>query len=92
MDANVLDHELLNASLNPIAPWVDDPEVTDILVYGSRNVYIRRRGGGFEGVGAKWLTDDDRPSHGTTTQFPCSYLGREAARQEPRQYHHRSLL
>jgi pilus assembly protein CpaF len=59
MDACILDHELLIASLNPIAPWVDDPEVTDILVYGSRNVYVRRRGGGFEGVSAIWLTDED---------------------------------
>ncbi len=74
MDANVLDHELLNASLNPIAPWVDDPEVTDILVYGSRNVYIRRRGGGFEGVGAKWRTDDDLMTAAKT-------IGRHMGRQ-----------
>ena len=59
MDANALDNELLKLSLSPIAPWVDDPEVTDILVYGSRNVYVRRRGGGFEGVGASWLSDAD---------------------------------
>jgi Flp pilus assembly CpaF family ATPase len=54
MDANALDNELLKLSLSPIAPWVDDPEVTDILVYGSRNVYVRRRGGGFEGVADRW--------------------------------------
>jgi Flp pilus assembly CpaF family ATPase len=59
VDAQALDKELLKLSLSPIAAWLDDPEVTDILVYGSRNVYIRRRGSGFEGVGAAWLSDAD---------------------------------
>jgi hypothetical protein len=30
-----LDKELLKVSLGPIAPWLGDPAVTDILVYGS---------------------------------------------------------
>jgi len=59
MNAHALDNELLKLSLSPIAPWVDDPEVTDILVFGSRHVYVRRRGGGFEGVTASWFSDAD---------------------------------
>ena len=50
MNAQALDRELLKLSLSPIAAYLDDPEVTDILVYGSRHVYVRRRGTGFEGV------------------------------------------
>src|SRR5207249_10537794 len=52
VNAQALDRELLKLSLSPIAAYLDDPEVTDILVYGSRHVYVRRRGSGFEGVGA----------------------------------------
>jgi pilus assembly protein CpaF len=59
MNANTLDNELLKLSLSPIAPWVDDPEVTDILVLGSRDVFVRRRGGDFERVSACWLSDAD---------------------------------
>ncbi len=59
MSSNTLDFELLKLSLSPIAPWVDDPEVTDILVYGSRNVYVRWRGHRFERVEASWLSDAD---------------------------------
>ena len=43
MNAQTLDRELLKLSLSPIAAWLDDPDVTDILVYGSRRVYVRRR-------------------------------------------------
>jgi pilus assembly protein CpaF len=74
MDANALDNELLKLSLSPIAPWVDDPEVTDILVYGSQNVYVRRRGSGFEGVSASWLSDADLMTAAKT-------IGRQMARR-----------
>jgi hypothetical protein len=57
VNAHALDRELLKLSLSPIAPWVDDPEVTDILVYGSQHVYVRRRGGTFERVGVTWYSD-----------------------------------
>ena len=100
LNANALDNELLKLSLSPIAPWVDDPDVTDILVYGSQNVYVRRRGGAFEGVDAAWFSDADLMTAAKT-------IGRQMARrldsaiadpgcpsagQEPRQYHRRSLL
>ncbi|MBN1566807.1 MAG: CpaF family protein [Acidobacteria bacterium] len=74
MNAQTLDNELLKLSLSPIAPWVDDPEVTDILVYGSRNVHIRRRGGAFESVNACWFSDADLMTAAKT-------IGRQMARR-----------
>jgi Flp pilus assembly CpaF family ATPase len=59
VNAQAFDRQLLKLSLSPIAHWVDDPEVTDILVYGSRHVYVRRRGGTFERVGVTWYSDAD---------------------------------
>ncbi|MDR0841838.1 MAG: Flp pilus assembly complex ATPase component TadA [Acidobacteriota bacterium] len=56
---NAIDTELLKLSLSPVTRWMDDPEVTDILVYGSRHVYARRRGGGFKPVEASWQSDAD---------------------------------
>ncbi len=73
MNAQALDRELLKLSLSPIAPWLDDPEVSDILVYGSRHIYVRRRGGGFEGVSAAWLSDADLMTAAKT-------VGRQMAR------------
>lgn len=74
MNSQALDTELLKLSLSPIAAWLDDPEVTDILVYGSRHVYVRRRGSGFEGVGAAWLSDADLMTAAKT-------IGRQMARR-----------
>jgi pilus assembly protein CpaF len=74
MDAKALDKELLKLSLSPIAAWLEDPEVSDILVYGSRKVYVRRRGCGFEGVGASWLSDADLMTAAKT-------VGRQMARR-----------
>ena len=74
MKAHALDKELLKLSISPIAAWVDDPEVTDILVYGSRHVYVRRRGGAFEGVDAAWFSDADLMTAAKT-------IGRQMARR-----------
>jgi pilus assembly protein CpaF len=74
MNAQTLDNELLKLSLSPIAPWVDDPDVTDILVYGSRNVYVRRRGGAFESVNSFWHSDADLMTAAKT-------IGRQMARR-----------
>ncbi len=74
MDAQALDKELLKLSLSPIAAWLDDPEVSDILVYGSRHVYVRRRGSGFTGVSASWLSDADLMTAAKT-------VGRQMARR-----------
>jgi pilus assembly protein CpaF len=65
---------LLKLSLSPIAPWVDDPDVTDILVYGSQNVYVRRSGGAFESVSARWFSDADLMTAAKT-------IGRQMARR-----------
>jgi len=56
---NAIDIELLKLSLSPIARWLDAPDVTDILVCGSRHVYAKRRGGGFAPVAASWRSDAD---------------------------------
>ncbi|HYK89327.1 MAG TPA: ATPase, T2SS/T4P/T4SS family [Acidobacteriota bacterium] len=74
MNARALDKELLKLSLSPIAAWLDDPEVSDILVYGSRNVYVRRRGRGFESVSAAWFSDADLMTAAKT-------VGRQMARR-----------
>jgi pilus assembly protein CpaF len=74
MNSHALDTELLKLSLSPIARWLDDPDVTDILVYGSHHVYVRRRGSGFEGVSAAWLTDADLMTAAKT-------VGRQMARR-----------
>jgi pilus assembly protein CpaF len=58
-NANALDNELLKVSLSPIAELLDDPHVTDIMVYGSQHVYVRGRRSGFERVPVFWLSDED---------------------------------
>jgi pilus assembly protein CpaF len=72
--ANALDNELLKASLSPIGPLLDDPLVTDIMVYGSRRVYVRRQGFGFERVETSWLSDEDLMTAAKT-------IGRQMARR-----------
>ena len=78
--ANALDKELLKASLSPIGSLLDDPEVTDIMVLGSRQVYARRQGFGFDRVEVSWLSDEDLMTAAKT-------IGRQMARrldpQEP---------
>jgi len=74
MNAKALDKELLKVSLNPIACWLDDPAVTDILVYGSQHVYVRRNGTAFERVKASWLSDADLMTAAKT-------IGRHMARR-----------
>lgn len=71
---NAIDTELLKLSLSPITRWLDDREVTDILVYGSKHVYIRRRGGGFTPVEASWQSDADLMTAAKT-------IGRQMARR-----------
>ena len=80
MNAQALDRELLKLSLSPIAAYLDDPEVTDILVYGSRHVYVRRRGSGFEGVGAAWHSDADLM---TAAKTIGRQMGRRLDSREP---------
>ena len=38
----------LKALLGPIRPLLENPDVSDILVYGSKSIYAKRRGKGFE--------------------------------------------
>jgi pilus assembly protein CpaF len=45
--------------LQPLAGYLNDPEITDILIYGSRRVYARKRGCGFTLTGVTWQSDED---------------------------------
>ena len=45
--------------LQPLAGYLGDPETTDILIYGSKRVYARKRGYGFELTGVTWHSDAD---------------------------------
>lgn len=73
-NANALDKELLKVSLSPIAQLLDDPQVTDIMIYGSQHVYTRVRGSGFQRVEASWLSDEDLMTAAKT-------IGRQMARR-----------
>jgi len=58
MDAGI-NVKLLEATLNPIGSLLSDPEVTDILVYGRKDVFFRRRGSGFNRKeDAQWESDE----------------------------------
>src|SRR6059058_5947657 len=73
-NANALDKELLKVSLGPIAALLDDPQVTDIMVYGSQHVCVRRRGTAFKRVEASWFSDQDLMTAAKT-------IGRHMARR-----------
>jgi pilus assembly protein CpaF len=80
MNPKALDKELLKVSLSPIAAWLDDPAVTDILVYGSQHVYVRRNGTAFERVQAFWLSDADLM---TAAKTIGRHLARRLDQREP---------
>lgn len=80
MNANALDKELLKVSLSPIAQWLHDPAVTDILVYGSQHVYVRRNGTALERVEASWLSDADLM---TAAKTIGRHMGRRLDHREP---------
>jgi len=65
---------LLKHLLNPIAKQLNDPETTDILIYGSKRVYARKRGGGFEKIDVSWHSDADLMS-------AAKAIGREMSRR-----------
>jgi len=54
-----LNLELLKVLLGPIAPWLEDPAVTDIVIYGHRDVYVRRQGEGLRAMDAGWRSASD---------------------------------
>lgn len=58
MDAEI-NTQLLQDSLNPIGSLLSDPDVTDILVYGRKDVFYRKRGMPFErNATAQWESDE----------------------------------
>ena len=59
MSLQANDADLLKITLSPIAPWMDDREVTDICIYGKDHVYCRRRGEGFKKIEAFWKSEDN---------------------------------
>ena len=99
-NATALDNELLKVSLSPIAALLDDPHVTDIMVYGSQHVYSRGRRSGFERVPVSWLSDEDLMTAAKTIGRQMNrrldhrepILDAKAPRQVPSERDHRSLL
>jgi pilus assembly protein CpaF len=66
---------ILEQWLSPIAPFLCDPNITDILIYGSDSVHVRERGKDFEHQkGVSWETDADLMSMAKT-------IGREMGRR-----------
>ena len=49
----------LKNMLQPLSGYLGDPEITDILIYGSKRVYARKRGCGFELTSVSWQSDED---------------------------------
>jgi len=58
MEKKTSNLDMLKATLGPIAPWLDDEDVTDICVLGKDHVYCRRRGEGFKRVDASWTSSE----------------------------------
>jgi len=85
MNAKSLETELLKVLLSPIACWLGDPAVTDILVYGSQHIYLRRNGAVFQCVEASWLSDADLMTAAKT-------IGRHMARRLDRRWLSRAEL
>ena len=72
---------VLEQWLNPIAPFLGDSNVTDILIYGSKRVYVRERGKGFEHKEKiSWETDADLMSMAKTIGRK---MGRRLDAREP---------
>ena len=58
MDSGI-DVKLLELTLSPIRSLLSDPDVTDILVYGSKDVFYRKRSGAFERKeNTSWESDE----------------------------------
>jgi len=54
-----LNLELLKYTLGPISPFLEDPQVTDILIYGPARVYVKRQGAGIVKTDACWRSEED---------------------------------
>lgn len=59
MTEQSLNLNLLKITLGPIAEYLDDPEVTDILIYGPSKVFVKRQGRKPERAAAEWDTAED---------------------------------
>ena len=77
---SAIDKELLKEQLNPIAEWMENPDVTDICIYGKDFVCVRRRGEGFRHIDASWQTDEDLLSAARTISRE---MGRRLNASEP---------
>jgi len=54
-----LNLDLLKILLGPIAAHLEDPAVTDIYVYGSEQVFVKRQGHKIRATGCRWRTPAD---------------------------------
>lgn len=60
--------------------WLDDPDVTDIMILGSRDIHARRRGSDFEPIPTSWQSDTDLF---TTARTIGRQLSRKIDKKEP---------
>jgi len=51
--------EIIQDTLGPLKPLLADPEVTDILVFSARKIFVRRRFGDFAAHPGGWRSDED---------------------------------
>jgi len=72
--------DVLRVFLNPISPFLKNPDVTDICIYGKDKVYVRKRGTGFERLGASWKTDANLMSAAKTIG---EHMGRQISNRDP---------
>jgi len=72
--------DVIRTFLNPIAPFIKNPDATDICILSKDEVFIRERGTGFERVDASWETDEDLMS---AAQTIAEYMGRRLDSRDP---------
>ena len=73
-------NDVLRIFLNPIAPFMADPDVTDISILRRDHVEVRKRGTGFEPADASWETDEDLMS---AAKSISEYMGRRLDKRNP---------
>ena len=59
MTEHTLNIDLLKITLGPIAALLDDPEVTDVFIYGPERVFVKRQGRKPERAEASWASPED---------------------------------
>ncbi len=59
MTDSYINLNLLKITLGPVAAYLEDPNVTDILIYGPEKVFVKRQGCKPEKTPARWESAED---------------------------------